>query len=1139
MAVQTLAEAALIVRPDFTGTEAETKAGARKAGKDAGDEAGKSYGKSVATAFAGVGKSAAQRFSQAFASSGTFKSIAASIGSRVATAGRSVASLTPSLKQVTSAVKETAAAFGRLGDRVAEKLPSLGQFAGALGGIAAKAGIAAGALGAAIPQVVGLGAALLPAAGAAVALPGALLASKVAIGVLKVAVDGVGDAITKGLTGTAKEAAKALEELPPGARRFAEAIIKSKDSIEKLKASISGRFFKPLNDEIEPLTSKYLPLLQRQAPDLAGALGGVGEAVAKAATKGTAVSGVRALFDNTTTAVVRLRGAVPGLITAFGAFTKASTSTLPGIADSIVRIANRFSTFVTEASKSGRVVEIFNNAKATLRDLGGIVGNVGGIFGAVFAAANDSGTNTLTTLRNLTGQARDFLASAEGNNTLTTVFETMAKIGDSLKTGLGAALPAVAESIRIASPLIATMADIVGRLVVSLAPLLPAFTGLAVELLTAVLPAVQGVTDWLGRNRGVIEALAPIVIGLVGAYKAYRIIVAASAAVTAVQTAAIAFGNTTLGIRIGAIALDTAAWIRSTAATVASTAAMVAQRVIMIASTAATWLAAAATTALGIAVQLATSPITLIIIAIGLLIAAVVYLYRNNETARKIIDGAWKAIKTAVKAVGDWFSNTLVPSIKRAIDQGVTAFNWIRDKATAAWKYIKDKINDNVTVIVGMFNNVKKFITETLPKAFETGVSAIKKAWDKVKEAAKVPVSFVVNSVINPLITGFNKVAGTFGVPKVSTIGGFAAGGQIPGPPSSRDNRVGWLKNQAGKTISNIEVATGEFIVNARDTAKALPLLRWINDGMRGGPADLQRRLGRPMTQYPGDGSEGYAFADGGLVGFFKDVWGVVSDPVGSIKKPFEAMLAKIPGGGTIKDFLTGMGKRLIGGFMDFITGQSGGAGGNIGAAQAFVKAQAGKPYGWANAGPGSYDCSGIVSAVYNVLKGRNPYSHTFSTGSLPGQWFDRSKKVGPLVAGWSHPGQRPASASVGHMAGMIAGLPFESTGSRGVRVGAAARKVTDFANVGVARANGGLVDIAKIARADFGQVVLERGHNLIYNGTGAPEPLKSPEMVDGKSRMHPDDIEKLATAIGGVLARALLGTVPATRVAARQAGRR
>ncbi len=1081
MAVQTLAEAVLVVRPDFTKGEVEIRVGARKIGEKAADEVDRSFGQRIGDTFSKAGKGASDKFLKGFEANG--------------------------------------AAFGK-----------------AVGGIAAKVAIAAGALANAAPAAAQFTAALAPAAGAAVALPAAMIAIRAVSATLKVAVEGVGDAISKGLTGSAKEAQKALEELSPDAAKFAKTVIGMKGPIEGLKNSISDRFFQPLNDDIKPFTEKYLPLLQKQVPALSGALGGFAESLAKSATGRRELNGVAGIISNTTATVVRLRAAVPGLTGAFAAFGKASTSTLPGIADSLVRISDRFSAFVTRASESGAVVRAFENAKTTLKDLGGILGNVGGILSSVFQQSGTSGAGLLKNLRELTGQAREFVDSAQGAGALSAIFGTMARIGESLRTGLGAALPAVAESIQIAAPLVADLADVAGRLLASLAPLLPALTGLAVEILTALLPAIQGLTGWLERNQDVVEALAPILLGLVAAQKAYTIAMAASNAVQAISNGLTAFSKTTLGTRVGVMALDTAAWVRNTAAVVANTAAAVASRVAMVASTAATYLAAAATTAFGVAIRFATGPIGIIITVIGLLVAAVVYLYKNNDTARKIIDGAWAAIKKAVKAVGDWFTGTLVPSLKRAIDQGVAAFQFIREKASAAWTAIRNHVQGQVNGVLKLFGDVKRFITETLPRAFESGVLAIKKAWEKVREAAKTPVSFVVNSVINPLISGFNRVAGTFGVPKVSKIGGFAEGGRIPGAPSSRDNRIGWLKNGAGKTISNIAVATGEFVVNARDTAKALPLLNWINNGMKGG--DLMRRLGRPAVREPGDGSEGFAFANGGLVGFFKDVWGVVSNPAAAIKKPFEAVLERIPGAGTIVDFLKGMGKRLIGGFMDFVTGQAGGVGGNIGAAQAFVRAQEGKPYGWANAGPGSYDCSGIVSAVYNVLKGKNPYSHTFSTGSLPGPWFDKGKRIGPLVAGWSHPGQRPASASVGHMAGMIAGLPFESTGSRGVLVGSRARKVTEFANVGVAKAAGGLVDIAKVARADFGSVVLERGHNLIYNGTGQPEPLKSPEMVDGKNRMHPDDIEALAKALGAVMSRALLGTVPATRVAARQAGR-
>lgn len=374
-----------------------------------------------------------------------------------------------------------------------------------------------------------------------------------------------------------------------------------------------------------------------------------------------------------------------------------------------------------------------------------------------------------------------------------------------------------------------------------------------------------------------------------------------------------------------------------------------------------------------------------------------------------------------------------------------------------------------------LFNLFTTFIKTTVVGSFRASVEAIRTAWDKVREYARKPVAFVVNKVINPFIGGLNKAAAIVGIKdRVAPISGFAEGGRIPGyanggritgAPSSTDNRLAPARIPG---VGAVKLAGGEFVVNARDTMKALPLLKWINAGMKGGGRSAARRIGRPVSQFPGDGSEGWQFAKGGLVGWANDVWSAIADPVGTLKKPFDAVLSQIPGVGMIKDFLVGAAKKAIGGAVNWLKG-FGGSGdgtfayhgpksGRIGAAAAFVRAQEGKPYVWASAGPGGYDCSGIVSAAYNILKGDNPYRHTFSTGSLPGGYF-KPGTAGPLVAGWSNPGQAPAGASVGHMAGNIAGLAFESTGSAGVRVGSRARGVNQFAHLGYAAlANGGLL---------------------------------------------------------------------------------
>lgn len=711
---------------------------------------------------------------------------------------------------------------------------------------------------------------------------------------------------------------------------------------------------------------------------------------------------------------------------------------------------------------------------------------------------------------------------------------------------------------------------------------------------TRIAAVVGPVVAWFNEHRTAAKALAAVILGFVAVVKVYEAALfvstlttggwtfatnaakVAQAGWTAISwlavapmhahTLATAVSTSTMGTWIGVKWIELSAWVRTTAASVASTAAMVGQRVAMLASTAVTKAAAFATAAWsvttkaaalsgtiftavmkGVRIVMATAfgPISIIIGLIALLTAGVIYAYKHNETFRKIVDAVWKAIKVAIGAVVTWFTGTIIPSFKVAINQMVTAFNFLSRIGKVVFNAVRTYVQTNIDAVMSIFNKLKSWITVTLPNAFKSGVSAIGKFWKGLQELARVPVAFVVNSVINPFLGGFQRVAGLFGVKTPSPITGFAEGGQIPGPASDRDNRLAWLKNSAGKTIGTLAVATGEFVVNAKDTARALPLLRWINDGMKDG--DVSRRLGRPLTNRPGDGSEGWAFAGGGLVGFLKDVWGAISNPGALIRKPIEAALSGIPGGGFVKDWLLGMGQKLLSGFTNWLTGAGGTGGANVGKAQGFVKAQAGKPYIWAAAGPNGYDCSGIVSAVYNVLHGKNPYNHTFSTESLPNGFFPKPGPGGALTAGWAHPGERGASANVGHMAGQVGGLPFSSTGSRGVQVGGAADRVTNFAHMGH-YASGGMIqmaNIAKVSQADFGSVMLAPGNNLVYNGLGRAEPLVDPTLpaIAGGfdqpgARMHPDDIRALAEAIGVVVGGNITGTVGLVRTAARQAGR-
>jgi hypothetical protein len=115
--------------------------------------------------------------------------------------------------------------------------------------------------------------------------------------------------------------------------------------------------------------------------------------------------------------------------------------------------------------------------------------------------------------------------------------------------------------------------------------------------------------------------------------------------------------------------------------------------------------------------------------------------------------------------------------------------------------------------------------------------------------------------------------------------------------------------------------------------------------------------------------------------------------------------------------------------------------GGNIGKALAFARNQRGKPYNLGGVGPGSYDCSGFMSAITNVLRGSPVHRRVGSTGTFPWGGFVRGAAPRGFTIG-SAP--RYPGSSMGHMAGTLAGVNVESRGGDGVVVGPGARGYND-----------------------------------------------------------------------------------------------
>lgn len=87
-----------------------------------------------------------------------------------------------------------------------------------------------------------------------------------------------------------------------------------------------------------------------------------------------------------------------------------------------------------------------------------------------------------------------------------------------------------------------------------------------------------------------------------------------------------------------------------------------------------------------------------------------------------------------------------------------------------------------------------------------------------------------------------------------------------------------------------------------------------------------------------------------------------------------------------------------------------------IGRGLAFAKAQAGKPYIWGGVGPAGFDCSGLLSAVTNTLRGEYPYRRLGVARSQPWPGFQPG-----LGGAWS------TGFNTAHTVGTLSGTNVES----------------------------------------------------------------------------------------------------------------
>ncbi|MDX2643474.1 hypothetical protein PV341_07775 [Streptomyces sp. PA03-1a] len=400
------------------------------------------------------------------------------------------------------------AGLGRIAGRVGSGLTSLLQF-GAVG--IAAAGAAQG--------VIGLTAALAPAAGIIAALPAAVAGFQAALGTLRLAVVGVGDALGAAFAGDAAKFQEALEKLSPSAQKAVLAVKAFAPELKKVQQSVQEAFFKQFAGDISGAVKNLLPM-QSGLRAIATGFGQAASEGLRFLQTRQALASVQGVLSGTSDAVEGLSAAVQPL--AQGLLSVASSvSTAFGarLGTAIGGLGQQLGDFLTRIANNGQAVAWVEGALTVFKQLGAVISNVGQILGGVFQAANASGGGLLNNLKQITTSFAEFVNSAQGQQAIGNIFSTLATVAAQLGpilaavvTQVGAIAPALAPIFTALGPAIVNLVNALGPALAAIAPALATVGQALAEGLGALGPSLGPLGEAIGRA---VTALAPL-LPLVG-----------------------------------------------------------------------------------------------------------------------------------------------------------------------------------------------------------------------------------------------------------------------------------------------------------------------------------------------------------------------------------------------------------------------------------------------------------------------------------------------------------------------------------------------------------------------------------------------------------------------------------------------
>lgn len=170
----------------------------------------------------------------------------------------------------------------------------------------------------------------------------------------------------------------------------------------------------------------------------------------------------------------------------------------------------------------------------------------------------------------------------------------------------------------------------------------------------------------------------------------------------------------------------------------------------------------------GLNAALSANPIGLVVIGIGLLVAAILYLWNNCEWFRNGLLALWEGLK-------QYFFNVVIPFWK-------ALFNAVAGVFTSIWNSASSVIGNIKNIFSNLIDFIKNVFTGNWRGAWQNVLNIFSNIWDAMKTIYKAPLNAMISG-LNAFIRGINKIKIPDWVPglggkgiNIPTIPGFAVG---------------------------------------------------------------------------------------------------------------------------------------------------------------------------------------------------------------------------------------------------------------------------------------------------------------------------------------------------------------------------